>query len=250
LASICWASVKGLAMRATALNNCCEPVNNACGVVVTDGFVSAVVTQNVSEGTDIELRNAADKVCVYSPGCDELLELQVVLTLCKVNPELISLITGQELVLNSAGVAVGMRRSSVIDCDRRFAFEIWSEVPGTACASNGTVNAKQYGYYLIPCLKGAQITGEVTFDATNALTVELTATTVVPSLWGTGPENGTNAAANYNVVPGVGNAPSHLLTPIGSKDHDHIQLTTVPPPAIPADCGCVALDNQVQIAAP
>jgi hypothetical protein len=245
MASICWASVKGLAMRATALDNCCRPVDNTCGVVVTDGFVSAVVTQNVSEGTDIELRNAADKVCVYSAGCDELLELQVVLTLCKVNPELVSLMTGSTLVLNGAGVAVGFRRRGTVDCDRRFALEIWSEVPGVACV--GTPAQRQWGYYLLPCMSNAQITGEVTIDAGNAVTTEITAVTKIPSLWGTGPENGTDPAANFDVIhtDAAATIAGHLLTPIADDEHDNIQLTTVPPPTVPAECGCVPLDNQV-----
>lgn len=225
-------------MRATLLDSCCAPASAACAVVVSDGFISAVVTQEIEEANEIVVKNAADKICVFDPGCDSLKNLSVVLTLCKVNPELIGIMTGQELVLDYAGVAVGTRRSTDLACDRRFALEIWTEVPGTACV--GTPPLKQYGYYLLPCLRNAQITGEVTIDASNALTVELTALTTTPSLWGVGPDT---AAGSYEVVPtNVGNDPGLLLAPIGNTDHDHIQLTTIAPPTVdPADCGCQPL---------
>lgn len=235
--SICWASVRGEVARFTALNNCCAPVSNTCGTIVTDGFISVVLTQEIEAAQVITVKNARDQVCVYDPGCDSLLDLTAVITLCKVNPELVSLMTGQEVVLDFAGNAVGTRRSTDLACDLRFAMEIWTQVPNTACV--GTPPLKQYGYFLVPCLRSATITGDITIDGANAISLELTAKTTIPSLWGSGPNTADNA---YDVVPiNVGNTPGPLLTPIGPTDHDHIQLTTVPPPAIPANCGCVPL---------
>jgi hypothetical protein len=224
-------------MRVTALDNCCTPVDNACGVVVTDGFISVVLTQTVEAAQAITTKNAADRVCVYDPGCDSLLDLTAVISLCKVNPDAIALMTGQERVLDYAGVSVGTRISSTFDCDLRFALEVWTTIPGSACV--GTPPAKQYGYFLVPCLRNATITGDITIDGANSITVELTAKTSVPSGWGVGPDTADEA---YYVVPGdISNTPSLLLTPIGNQDHEHMQLTTIAPPAIPEDCGCTAL---------
>lgn len=220
-------------------------MNTACGVVTTDGWISAVVTQEIEAAQTITTKNAADRICVYDKGCDSLLDLQVVLTLCKVNPELISLITGQEVVLDFAGVAVGTRRSTDLSCDLRWAMEIWTEVPNTACIPvAGGASLKNYGYFLLPCLRAATITGDITIDGANSVSVELTAVTTIPSLWGTGPVN--EATDSWDVVPiDAINTAGHLLTPIGATDHDQMQLTTITPPAIPADCGCRPLVNQV-----
>lgn len=246
MASTCWASVRGCAMRVTKLNDCCAPVNDPCAIVVTDGFISAVLTQEIEAAQEIIVKNACDKICVYDPGCDSLKDLTVVLTLCKVNPELIGIMTGQAVVLDYAGNAVGTRRSTDLACDRRFAVEIWTQVPNQACAGGPTNSAKQYGYFLIPCVRAATITGDITIDGANAISVELTGKTTIPSLWGSGPENGTSPLANYDVVPtDAANTPGHLLVPIGPTDHDHLQLTTIAPPVIPSACGCVALDGQV-----
>lgn len=225
-------------MRVTRLSDCCEPVNAACGVVTTEGFISIVLTQEIEAAQSITVKNAKDQVCIYDPGCDSLLDLTAKITLCNVNPELIGIMTGQEVVLDYAGVAVGTRRSTDLACDRRFAVETWSQVPGTACA--GDPPLKQYGYFLLPCLRAATITGDITIDGSNAISVELTAKTTIPSLWGTGP-----IGAAWDVIPtDVDNTPGHLLTAIGATDHDHMQLTTVPPPATPENCGCVALAGQ------
>lgn len=237
MASRCWASTRGEVARFTALDNCCTPVDNACGVVVTDGFISVVLTQTLEAAQAITTKNAADRVCVYDPGCDSLLDLTAVISLCKVNPDLLGITTGNEVVLDYAGVAVGTRRSSNFDCDLRFALEVWTTIPGTACV--GSPPVKQYGYFLVPCLRNATITGDITIDGANSVTLELTAKTSLPSGWGVGPDTADEA---YYVVPGdAGNTPSLLLTPIGNQDHDHMQLTTIAPPAIPDDCGCTPL---------
>ncbi len=237
MASRCWASTRGEVARFTALDNCCTPVDNACGVVVTDGFISVVLTQTLEAAQAITVKNAADRVCVYDPGCDSLLDLTAVITLCKVNPELIGITTGNEVVLDYAGVAVGVRQAGQLNCDLRFALEVWTNVPGSACV--GTPPARQYGYFLVPCLRNATITGDITIDGANSVSLELTAKTSLPSGWGVGPDTADEA---YYVVPtDVNNVPGLLLTPIGPDDHDHMQLTTIAPPAIPEDCGCTPL---------
>lgn len=241
MASTCWASVRGEVMRVTKLSSCCEAVNDPCAVVTTDGFISIVLTQDIEAAQVITVKNAKDQVCIYDPGCDSLLDLTAVITLCKVNPELISIMTGQEVVLDFAGIAVGTRRSTDLACDNRFSIETWSQVPGTACA--GTPPLKQYGYFLLPCLRSATITGDITIDGANAISVELTAKTTIPSLWGTGPVN--TPTDSWDVVPtDLANTAGHILTPIGNTDHDHLQLTTIPPPALPANCGCRPLTLQ------
>lgn len=244
MASRCWASVRGEVARVTKLNACCEAVNTTCGVVTTDGWISAVVTQEIEAAQSITVKNSADRVCVYDPGCDSLLDLQVVLTLCKVNPELINIMTGQTIELDYAGVAVGTRRSTDLKCDNRFALEIWTTVPNTACATTaGGAAVKQYGYFLLSCLRSATITGDITIDGANAVSVELTAKTTIPSLWGTGPVN--EAADSWDVIPtDAANTPGHLAVPIGPTEHDLIRLTTIAPPVIPVDCGCRPLALQ------
>jgi hypothetical protein len=229
--------VRGETARFTSLDSCCAPVTKACGKVTTTGFISVKLTQEIEAGTVVKVKSANDKICVYDPGCDVLLDLQAEIVLCQVNPDLVGLITGQEVVLDYAGNAVGFRRSTEAPCDLRWALEVWTDVPGTACV--GTPPAKQFGYFLVPCLRNATLSGDITIDNANAVSLTLTAKTTVPSLWGTGPATADGA---YQVVPTDAlNTPGYLLTPIGSADHDHIQLTTIAPPVVPENCGCEAI---------
>lgn len=237
MSSTCFASVRGVALRATALNSCCTPVTKACGVVVTKGFISAVVTQENDPATVIKVKSANDQVCVYDPGVDSLLDLQVVIDLCQVNPELVAMMTGQSTILDYAGNAVGFRRGTSLGPDNRYALEIWSDISNGACV--GTPPVKTYGYYLLPCLRNSVITGPITFDSGNAVTVQITAKTTIPTLWGTGPQTADNS---YKVVPlDVANTPGYLLSAVGATEHDNFQITTIAPPAVPANCGCTTL---------
>jgi hypothetical protein len=50
--------------------------------------------------------------------------------------------------------------------------------------------------------------------------------------WGVGP---------YDIVMDELAAPVPLTTAIGPRDHMHFQMTSVPQPTVPTDCGAVAL---------
>ena len=222
-------------MRVTALDGCCTPVSSACGQVTTAGFISVVLTQELSNATVITVKNAADQVCVYDPGCDSFLDLSVAISLCQVNPELVALMTGQSTVLDYNGNAVGFRRSTNLDCPLRFALEVWTFVSGCS----GTPPLTNYGYFLVPCIRAGTVTGAITINGTSAVSVDITAKTTIPSNWGTGPQT---TLGEYKVVPiNSGNTAGYLLTPIGPTDHDHVQLTTIAPPVVPSNCGCQAV---------
>lgn len=237
LTSTCWASVRGTTARFTALDACCSPKTAVCGKVTTAGFISVKITQELDAASVVKVKNAADQICVYDPGCDAFLDLSVEIELCQVNPTLLNLISGQSLVLDYAGNAVGIRKSSDQSCATRFALEVWTQVPGASCV--GTPPVPQYGYFLVPCLRSAILSGDITINSTDAVTLTLTAKTTVPSGWGVGPQTADNA---YKVVAlDSSNTPGYLLSAIGSTDHDHIQLTTIAPPAITGDCGCQAV---------
>lgn len=237
MTATCWASVRGEVARFTALDACCTPTSKACGKVVTSGFISVKLTQDIEAATVVKVKSANDRLCVYDPGCDSLLDLTAEVQLCQVNPDIVGMITGQEVVLDYAGNSVGFRRSTDLQCDLRWALEVWTDVPGSACI--GTPPAKQYGYFLVPCLRAATLTGDITIDNANAVTLTLTAKTTIPSLWNTGPQTADNA---YKVAAlDAINTAGYLLAPIGATTHDHMQLTTIAPPSTAGNCGCTAV---------
>jgi hypothetical protein len=231
MASKCFSLVRGRAMRVTKLDGCGFPVPGPDAVVVTDGFITVGLTANTDEGTEINVTNAAGKVCILDSPAPKFTGYDVTVEFCQVDPALFSLMTGQEVVMDAATPtpnAVGFKMNTDVDADESgFALELWSNVPATVCeAGQGTL----YGYFLIPFLKGG-VLGDFTIG-NDAVNFTLSgANSKDGNGWDEGP---------YDVVPDAANLPGPLLDPLDPNDHLLMQLTTVAPPDTET-CGAQAL---------
>lgn len=226
----CWPSIRGTALRLTALDRCGRVLYGPKASLVTDGFITASLSPQNNTGTEISVVKANGQVCVYDKAPDTLKSFTVKLVLCNVNPALLGMLAGYEQVLDHGGAAVGNRISEDPPVDGA-AVEIWSDIVGAECAADADGT---WGYSLLPRTTGWAISGDIEYG-NSAVNVELTGNTKKGAVWGTGP---------YNVVGtgSTGATPGKLLTPIGSKDHYHLQLTGIAPPEPDEDdCGATAL---------
>jgi hypothetical protein len=218
----CWSSLRGRVARFTRLDPCCTLLAPlaANAIVTTEGFVSVQYSPTYTEPEEISLVNAGGKECVSDPGKPQLRWVDLEITLCQVNPNLFTFLTGNPLVLDHAGVAVGNRLNDGIDLDAGFGMEVWTDIPGQDCAGG----AVSYGYFLTPCVGQGQV-GEWTIEA---LTMTITAArTRAGSGWGVGP---------YDVDPSdVAGTPGPLIEPIGARDHLDMHVTTIAPPVAACD---------------
>lgn len=226
MADQCFSMVRGRVMRVTRLDGCGRVKPSGCSAIASEGFVSVAFTANIDEGEEINVTNAAGKVCVKDTPIPRFSNYTLVITFCEVVPELYAMLTGQHVVFNGAGDAVGFRVNSDVDpSNSGFALEVWSNVPSVACAEESAQGT--FGYTLVPFVQGG-VLGDFTIE-NNAVTFTVSnASTKSGGGWGTGP---------YLVVDDSG-TPSELLDPIGNADHLHVQLTTIAPPA--SGCSCVA----------
>ena len=227
-ATQCYQTIRGQAMRLTAVDACGVPIIGAKSVVTSDGFISIKYTLNYEDGEDTSQKNAAGKLCAVDKAPDVLKDISAELTLCGVDPDMVYLTTGQGVVVDHAGNTVGVSIGDVDD-DAFFALEVWTDIIGAGCAGGG----RSWGYFLLPFFSAAKI-GDITIEEKKA-DFTLSATTRRGNGWGTGP---------YNVVlhAGVDPAPpaaGKLLTAIGTNKQLHMQTTKVAPPT-PA-CGATAL---------
>lgn len=217
-------------MRLTRLDECCAPLPAlaACAYIVSKGFVSVAYSPEVSEAEEIELKNANGDICVSDPGCDVMKWINLTISLCLVDPDILNFVTNSPLVLDSAGNSVGNRIQTGEACGTNFALEVWTDIPGQDCADA----AKQYGYFLAPCIGGG-ILGDWTIE-NDALNLELNAKARSGSGWGEGPWDVDN-----NAVPPAVAVPGPLLTPIGPNDVLDLHVTTIAPPDVTD--GCLAM---------
>lgn len=222
--SKCFTPVRAPRMRVTRTDGCGRPVYGPDSVGVSRGFVSIAATGNSEEGEAISVQNAGGDTCVYDPPRPRFLNFTLELTFCQVDPALFSVLTGQEVITNEDGVAVGFSVNSDVDTSATgFALEAWTGVPSVEC-SDESASQGTFGYMLWPFVTGGTL-GDLTLENGAVSFVVSGAATKTGSAWGSGP---------YNVEL-VSGAPSPLLRPVLSGDHFRTLVVEVAPP--PDFCG-------------
>lgn len=223
--------VGGHTVRGTVLDNCGVPAWGDKTQIVSDGIVSVAAKANYDDGTEKTLSNFRGKKCVNRPAEPELLNLELDITFCEVDPDFYTLVTGFPKIVDPAtGDTIGFRvNRGVRPGDVRFALELWSDAQGSAgCDVPGEV---PYGYLLWPFVSGAKVgdytieDSVVTFSATGMITRDGTG-------WGQGP---------YLVVPDDTSAAVEFYESLDALDHQIVVRTTIAPP-LPTD-GLIPLDD-------
>lgn len=223
----CYAQVRGSVIRVTRLDSCGVPDPGASAVVVSKRVSTVTIDEVTDDGTNIRERNFADELCVVDDAFTTIIGYTADVALCGVDPDLISLMTGQPVVQNAAGDVVGFDAKSSVDLDSfGFALEVWSRIAGAACDPSGN---RQWGYTVFPFLKGGRLggfsfeNGAVQFTISGAQTRD-------GNGWGVGP---------FDVDRDDDGLPSPLTTPLDSNTHWRNVVVTLDPP--PAACGATAL---------
>lgn len=219
----CLKFVRGRAARFTRLNGCGVPVYGEASTVTTEGIITIGYTANIDEGDEINVPNFAGVTCVLDTPAPQLTGYTLEIQFCEVDPELYALATGQAVVLDAFGNAVGFDvDTSVSSLDTAFALEVWAGAPAQRCAEGGTGS---FGYFLAPFVQGGVLgdftieNGAVTFTISNA-------TTKQGNAWGVGP---------YDVTLDASSVASPLLTAIGTNVALRAMIVNLDPPE--AECG-------------
>lgn len=228
MASHCYASIKGLAMRATRLDGCGNILSGSNASVVSCGFVSIQASANIEEGEEFTQKLANGDLCVSEKDQSVLKFLDLTFNFCEVDPELYELITGNRVV--SAGGtgtgsndSIGFTLSEDISEDHGFALEVWTRIAGTGGC--GAAASYEWIYWLMPNVVNGTLGGDITIE-NGPMTFTLSANTKTNPNWLMGP---------YNVFqkPGAG-AAGKLPSIVASDEHLYVMQTNVEPPA----CAC------------
>lgn len=219
----CLPLVKGRRLRVTRLDGCGRPIYGGDSQVVTKGFVSVGLTANTTETEEISLPNAAGETCIYEPSEISLVGYGVEIQFCNVDPDLLALVTGQDVVLSDDGqTVIGFDVDTKVSlADSNFALELWTgSTSGDSCSTQGSQG--QYGYILLAYLRGG-ILGDFTVE-NGAITFTVTgANTRDGNAWGVGPYNVTMSS--------VTDSPAPMPTPITTSTALRTILVDLAPPA-------------------
>lgn len=220
----CFSTVRGDRLRVTKVDECGAVVTGVGSAVVTDGFISISYSPEIEDSEEINLKNAAGRICVLDRTRPQLKFYSIEAEFCQVNPELFAMMTGQTVITDAGDEPVGFVVTDDI-VTTGFALEVWTEIPGQECVDGSTA----YGYFLLPFVVNP-IFGDFTIE-NDAITFTVNAETKKGNAWGSGP---------YDVVDtdGLGTA-GPLLDPLATNAHLLLQQVTVAPPAIACDAVAV-----------
>jgi hypothetical protein len=217
--ALCAAPIQGTRMRIIRLDSCGAPVTGAGGLIVTDGFVQAEITQQYEDGTEYQLRNAQGAFCVNDTGPDQFRRVDLTIQFCQVDPDIVNLITGATVVVTGApatGTGFWVTEGNVT---QRFSLEIWQNVSGEAC---GTGSVQRAVYWAFPHLYAGRFNDFTIQDDVLEWSLSAKSRIASPS-WGTGP----------------GSAPDWIsAVPPGA--HFGFNIAALPLPAT-TGCGAVTL---------
>lgn len=224
------------AVRVTRLTNCGEVIDTECAYATSESVVTLSMTNNNQDRQEFLQLNGKGEICVDATVEPQLRWINFELTFCKVDPELFSIVTGEPLVLSDAAVpvAIGWNTTQEGPLNSFFALEGWT-LTGDSC-DDGVAD---YGYFLLPFARGAQLS-DVTLENGN-INFTVTGRTTRNPLWGTGPYN----VRIIEAVTDLGE-PAPLLTPMLPTQHRRMFWTELPPPA--GVCGCQDLTPAVLVA--
>lgn len=212
--------LRGRRMRATLLDGAGRPIVGDSSVVTTKGFITLSMTANTEEGEGINVTNAAGETCITEAGTPTFNGVGVEAEFCDVDFALFEILTGQTVVVDANGQAVGITESTDVDLsDVSFALEVWMGATTTVAPSTGSQG--HYGYVLMPRLGGG-VLGDITIE-NAAITFTISGmATKNGSAWGVGPHK-------VELVAGV---PAPLRVPMRANDHRRIQIVEVAPPTV------------------
>jgi hypothetical protein len=228
--TICAVPFKVPRIRATRLDSCGNPVEGECSTVVTDGIITVEIAREYEDREDFFKKNADGVFCVKKTDPPLLKWINLTLTFCNVDPDLVNLIAGEELLTDDATPAntIGFRNSEGATGSVNVAIEVWTRTAGGPCGPDET----RFGYLLFPWVIEGTIS-DLTLE-NGAADFVMTARTQSGSPWGVGPYTVVESAA----VATLGD-PLPLFDPVESGDHELWLWTTLDPPT--AACGCIAL---------
>lgn len=185
----CYTSVDVCAVRAATL----DTDGSKLGATVNGGAynmrpIQISQTFTFSTGDTFEQRDGCGNICFSRTDVDVLTGADLELQLCQLDLELISLLTGGQVLLNGSGSVIGVEAPMASSKHPVIEFDFWTK----AFDGNSPVGSTPYWHWVFPFTQWT--VGQWT-NARGSLTVNLTATAS---------ENANLGSGAFNDLPGAG----------------------------------------------
>lgn len=184
MATKCYAQVRGSALRVTKLTSvgsATDPIQYAVSKSASRVVVNEVSEDNLNEmvRSDVTARDER-RLFLSKPG--NTVRYTADVDFIRVDPGVLTLVSGVPLVLNAHGDVVGFDSKTKLRAVS-FGLEVWTRLAGAECTLSGE---REWGYTALPFLRGGYLSG---FEFANGLvSFNLRgAQTRKVSRWGVGP---------------------------------------------------------------
>ena len=132
MANRCPGQIQACAMRISKLDGSGVPNPGAQNMYVTNSLITLGYTAEVAVGDDVEVRNACGEVCLSYKDCDRLKRLNVEITLCKPDPELMEVLVGGTRLVSGDAVGYAFPQLNATSCPQGVSIELWARAVNSA----------------------------------------------------------------------------------------------------------------------
>lgn len=153
MATKCYAQVRGSALRVTGLGDRGE-ILTPTPSAVSKAVVSVTINEITETGGSELLRTDEDEARLHFVRPTQLIRNTVDVDFLRVDPGVLTLVSGVPVVRNAAGEVVGFDSKTRVPATS-FALEVWSKLAGNACEGG----QQEWGYTLLPFLRGGYLSG-------------------------------------------------------------------------------------------
>lgn len=175
-------SLRGLALRATLLDECDRPVDVTTvpnSQISTAAFTSLNLSPDTEDGEQIRRKRADGSFCIKDDNDQpRLLGVEVTLTLCDVPLAINEMLICSTLIANDDGIVTGFGLPSINHentddgCFRRVLLEVWTQNGSKRyCDENG--QPYRYIRWFLPVAFNWKLNGDISFVNDDAVEWEL-----------------------------------------------------------------------------